>query len=177
MNSDQSFETIVSDHYEPLYRFAMSLTRSESDAMDLTQHTFYVWAAKGHQLRDSSKIKTWLYTTLHRAFLQSRRRDLKFHHSELDETSDELPVISPERGNQGDSSQALFALARVDEVFRSAVALFYLDDRSYTEIASILDVPIGTVKSRIARGVAQLRQILLTDDSSVSCHDRETAVA
>jgi RNA polymerase sigma-70 factor (ECF subfamily) len=58
MNSADPFEAIVTEHYEPLYRFAMSLTRVEHDARDLTQQTFYVWAKKGHQLRDSSKVKT-----------------------------------------------------------------------------------------------------------------------
>ena len=52
------------------------------------------------------------------------------------------------------------ALARVDETYRAAVSLFYLDDCSYKEIAVILEVPLGTVKSRIARGIAQLREIL-----------------
>src|SRR5258707_9316615 len=89
------FEDIVSQHYEPLYRFALSLARSESDAGDLTQHTFYVWAAKGHQLRDRSKVKTWLFTTLHRAFLESRRRQSRYPHLGLDEVPlDELPATS-----------------------------------------------------------------------------------
>src|SRR5947208_11090356 len=70
MNATDQFETIVGEYYEPLFRFAMSLTRVESDAQDLTQQTFYVWATKGHQLRDISKVKTWLFTTLHRAFLK-----------------------------------------------------------------------------------------------------------
>jgi len=74
MNSAEQFEAIVSEHYEPLYRFAMSLARMEADARDLTQQTFYVWATKGHQLRDLSKVKTWLFTTLHRAFLEARRK-------------------------------------------------------------------------------------------------------
>src|SRR5262245_34364593 len=56
MNSADLFEAIVNEHYAPLFRFAMSLTRSESDACDLTQQTFYVWAKKGHQLRDISKV-------------------------------------------------------------------------------------------------------------------------
>jgi RNA polymerase sigma-70 factor (ECF subfamily) len=62
-----SFENIVNAHYEPLYRFALSLARSEADAGDLVQQTFYRWAAKGDQLRDKSKVKSWLFTTLHRA--------------------------------------------------------------------------------------------------------------
>ena len=164
MNSADQFETIVSEHYEPLFRFAMSLTRVESDAGDLTQETFYIWATKGHQLRDTSKVKTWLFTTLYRAFLKVRRRQGRFSDQDLEEVADHLPAPSAESTDQEDCSQVLPALARVDEVYQAAVALFYLEDYSYKDIAAILDVPVGTVKSRIARGVAQLREILLPDD-------------
>jgi RNA polymerase sigma-70 factor (ECF subfamily) len=163
MSSTEQFEAIVSEYYEPLFRFAMSLTHAEADACDLTQHTFYTWATKGHQLRDVSKVKAWLYTTLHRAFLQGRRRQVRFPHHDLEEASQQLPVLQPDFINQADCSEVLPALAKVDETFRGAVALFYLEDCSYKEIAAILDVPIGTVKSRIARGITQLREILLTD--------------
>jgi len=168
MNSNEKFEALVNEHYYPLFRFAMSLTHAESDARDLTQQTFYTWAAKGHQLRDGAKAKTWLYTTLHRAFLQVRRRQTRFPHHDLDEVSQQLPVQLPEFTNQPDCAEVLPALAKVDEVFRAAVALYYLEDCSYKEIAAILDVPVGTVKSRIARGLAQLREILLPDKNAES---------
>ncbi len=154
------FESVVASYYEPLYQFAFSLTRTEADACDLTQQTFYVWATKGHQLRDVSKVKTWLFTTLHRAFLESRRRQTRFPHVELSEVPLELPALSTELVNQLDSAQVLEALARVDELYQAPIALFYLEDCSYKEIAEILDVPIGTVKSRMARGIAQLQKIL-----------------
>ena len=160
MNSADQFETIVCEHYEPLFRFAMSLTRMEPDARDLTQQTFYIWATKGHQLRDISRVRTWLFTTLHRAFLKARQREARFPHHELEEVADQLPVLSTESADQADCSLVLPALARVDEVYQAAVALFYLEDYSYKNIAAILDVPIGTVKSRIARGILQLREIL-----------------
>jgi RNA polymerase sigma-70 factor, ECF subfamily len=163
MSSADQFEAIVSQHYEPLFRFALSLTRMESDAWDLTQQTFYVWAKKGHQLRDISKLKSWLFTTLHRTFLVARRRQGRFTHHNLEEVSEQLPTVPPLHGEQMDSSQALSALGKVDEVFQPALALFYLEDYSYKDIAAILEVPVGTVKSRIARGVAQLREILLSD--------------
>jgi RNA polymerase sigma-70 factor (ECF subfamily) len=155
----QDFEAVVAGYYEPLYRFAISLTRSEADACDLTQQTFYMWASKGHQLRDPSKAKTWLFTTLYRAFLQSRRTLIRFPHSELTEMDADLPVILPEAGRRLDAMQAVEALGQMDEVYRAPVALFYLEDCSYQEIADILEVPIGTVKSRLARGLGQLRQI------------------
>ena len=166
MNSTEQFEALVNEHYQPLFRFAMSLTHAESDALDLTQHTFYTWAAKGHQLRDGAKVKTWLYTTLHRAFLQARRRHVRFPHHDLDEVSQQLPTQQADFIERADCVEVLPALTKVDEVFRAAVALYYLEDCSYKEIAAILEVPIGTVKSRIARGLAQLREILLSDNGA-----------
>jgi RNA polymerase sigma factor (sigma-70 family) len=61
-----------------------------------------------------------------------------------------------------DSRQVLQALSQVDEVYQAPVALFYLEDCSYKDVAEILDVPIGTVKSRMARGIAQLQKILIS---------------
>jgi len=155
------FTEIVAQHYEPLYRFAFSLTRAEADACDLTQQTFFVLAAKGYQLRDTSKVKSWLFTTLHRTFLQTRRRHTRFPHHALEEISTEvLPTVSPNFSDKADSAHVMAALAKVDAVYRAAVALFYLEDFSYDEIAKVLDIPLGTVKSRIARGIAELRELL-----------------
>jgi RNA polymerase sigma-70 factor (ECF subfamily) len=154
------FENVVAQHYGPLYQFAVSLTRNEAEACDLTQQTFYIWAAKGHQLRDVTKVKTWLFTTLHREFLGSRRRQTRFPHIELDDASADLPVISPASVNQLDSEQLLEALGQLDEVYRATVVLFYLEDYSYNEIAQILDIPLGTVKSRLTRGLQRLHQLL-----------------
>ena len=76
------FQTLVDQFYGPLYRFAMSLTRVEADAADPVQETFLTWATKGHQLHDLSKVKSWLFSTLHRSFLQSQRRLARFPHLE-----------------------------------------------------------------------------------------------
>jgi RNA polymerase sigma factor (sigma-70 family) len=163
MNSTDPFEAIVNEHYEPLYRFALSLTRSEPDARDLTQQTFYIWATKGHQLRDLSKVKAWLFTTLHRVFLNARRWQIRYPHTDLEDVGNQLPSVAPGRFSAADTSHLLTALALVDEVYQAAVALFYLEDCSYKDIAAILEIPVGTVKSRIARGIAQLRGFLLAD--------------
>ena len=167
------FEDLVARHYESLYKFAFSLTRAEADASDLTQQTFYLWATKGHQLRERSKVKTWLFTTLHRIFLQARRRQTRFPHHSLDEVAPEdLPASSSSLDNHMDSAEVLRALALVDEVYQGAVALFYLEDCSYREIAEILEVAEGTVKSRIARGITQLRHLM---GCSASTRYRRTA--
>ena len=163
--STVDFQSLVDLHYGPLYRFAMSLTRAESDACDLVQQTFLTWATKGHQLRDLSKVKSWLYTTLHRAFLESRRRFTRFPHLEISEAEAELPNVEPDLVSHLDAQEVLHLLSRVDEQFQAAVALFYLEDYSYNEIAGILEIPLGTVKSRIARGLAQLKALVLRNAS------------
>src|SRR5437667_10068678 len=160
MPSDD-FEQIVSQYYEPLYRFALSLTRTEADARDLTQQTFYTWAAKGHQLRDRSKVKSWLFTTLHREFLNIRRRAVRFQHVELSEAKEDLPAVSPEVVKTLDGALLLEFLGQVQEPYRAALSLFYLEDYSYKEIAEILGIPLGTVRSRLSRGIAQLQQSFL----------------
>jgi RNA polymerase sigma factor (sigma-70 family) len=157
------FERLVERYYGPLYQFAFSLTRGEADACDLTQQTFTIWATKGHQLRDISKVKTWLFTTLHREFLNSRRRQTRFPHLELDAVAAELPVVSPATISRLDTAQVLETLTQVDEIFQAPVALFYLQDCSYNEMAEILGVPLGTVKSRLARGIGQLQHLFARD--------------
>jgi RNA polymerase sigma-70 factor, ECF subfamily len=154
------FEALVNRFYQVLYQFAFSLTRSEADACDLTQQTFCIWAEKGDQLRDATKVKSWLFTSLHRVFLQSRRRQTRFPHFEIGAVDSELPPVSPPDVSHSDSAQVLEALGQLDEIYRAPLALFYLDDCPYKEIAETLNVPLGTVKSRIARGIAQLQQIM-----------------
>src|ERR1039458_6840747 len=132
-NVNVEFESLVARYYEPLYQFAFSLTRAEADACDLTQQTFTIWATKGHQLRDASKVKTWLFTTLHREFLGARRRQTRFPHIELEFAAAELPAVAPAAVNRLDAAQVLDSLAQVDEVFQAPVALFYLQDHSYNE--------------------------------------------
>src|SRR5205814_9021357 len=147
----QDFELHVSRYYSTLYQFAFSLTRNENDAADLTQQTFYTSARKGHQLRDRSKVKTWLFTTLYHEFLEKKRRQTRFPHCELSEVDQDLPNILPATVNELDSTTVLQSLARLDEPFQAPLSLFYLEDCSYKEIADILGIPLVMAKSRIAR--------------------------
>jgi len=160
------FESLVSRYYGPLYQFAYSLTGTEADASDLTQQTFYIWATKGHQLRDGSKVKTWLFTTLHREFLNMRRKLVRFPHYELGEMEHELPAVTPAMVSALDSAKVVSLLHQVAEPYQAPLALYYMEDYSYKEIAEILGVPLGTVQSRISRGMSQLQQLILDAGNS-----------
>ena len=154
------FEQLVDAHYAALYRFALSLAKNEMDAADLTQQTFYIWAEKGRNLRDPGKVKSWLFTTLYREFLGGQKHKMRFPKVSLDDASEE-PAEVPLAADRIDAAGALEALGKLEENFRAPLTLFYLRQFSYTEIAEILNVPIGTVMSRLSRGKTQLRQALL----------------
>ena len=159
------FQQLVDRQYAPLFRFALSLAKSEADAADLTQQTFFLWASKGNQLRDPSKAKSWLFTTLYREFLNRRRHEVRFPKVELDDVHEDEMAILPNM-NALDSATVLQALGEVEEPFRAPLTLFYLEQFSYREIADVLDVPTGTVMSRLSRGKALLCQRLVSREET-----------
>ena len=165
MSSD-SFQTLVDRYYAALYRFGLSLSGSTEAASDLVQQTFYMWAEKGHQLRDTTKAKSWLFTTLYREYLSTYRRNARHPHVDLETADAELPSIHPGFVDGLDGGTVVEALGQLDEVFRAPLTLFYLEELSYREIADVLEVPIGTVMSRLSRGKEQLRAILRDAQSS-----------
>ncbi len=161
-----NFSDLVENYYTPLYRFAYSLAKNEHEASDLTQQTFVIYAEKGDSLRDSSKIKSWLFTTLYREFLRLRRRAAHVTTQDNEILEIEAESVEPGIARALDSQSALAALDQVDENYRAPLTLFYLKDFSYKEIAETLDIPIGTVMSRLSRGKAQLKNILLSSTAS-----------
>ena len=156
---NNDFEAIVSAYYQSLYRFGYSLAKNEHEAGDLTQQTFFIYAKKGHSLRDSSKVKSWLFTTLYREFLRRRNKDARMTHQEPEIIENIGGSAEPHVQLTTDGNLAVEALEEVDAIYREPLTLFYLNDLSYKEIAEVLDVPIGTVMSRLSRGKTQLRKL------------------
>ncbi len=158
MTLDKSiYEQAVKAHYESLYRFAWSLTHREADACDLTQETYRLLAQKGHQIQNLSRIKSWLFTTLYREFVDSKQRQSRFEAYDPQMDHHQPSTQSAVASSEVDGATARETLLKLEEPFRTPLVLFYLEDNSYKEIAEILQVPIGTVMSRISRGRELLR--------------------
>lgn len=150
---------LVDEHYQSLYRYAFRLSGSAADADDLTQDAFCKAQLHLHQLRDPTKAKGWLFRIVRNAFLH-RVRAQKLHvELSLDDVGD-LPEPPLMPLAEIDAEQLQRALAELPEAFRTPVILFYFEDFSYRDIAEQMDVPIGTVMSRLARAKAQLRSRL-----------------
>ncbi len=157
--SPSKVEQLVNEHYVSLYRFAYRLSGNATDAEDLTQEAFCSAQRKWSQLRNPQRAKAWLFSIVRNGYLHRIRSD-KHHHfvpveclsDVADALPDPLPPIEPARLQE--------VLNDLPEVFRTPVILFYFEDFSYRDIAEQLDLPIGTVMSRLARAKSHLRAIV-----------------
>ena len=157
---EMDYEQAVALYHEDLHRFALSLTRNPDDARDLTQESYCRLLTKSGQVRDRTKVKSWLFTTLYRVFLGWKRHEQRFPHLELIGVEHELPMLTPETVEKMDAGVVLEALQEIDEHHRTPLVLFYLQSLSYREMAEMLDVPVGTVMSRLSRAKVALRAIV-----------------
>src|SRR6266478_6512591 len=137
------FEKFVEEHYQPAFRFALSLSRNHDDAGDLTQQAFFIAQTNRRQLRDRSKGKRWLFTILRREFLRTKRHEAVRQRYDVELEGDDSLLISVDHAATMDAKSLLAILQGLDDHFRLPVSLFYFDQLSYKEIADILEVPIG----------------------------------
>jgi RNA polymerase sigma-70 factor (ECF subfamily) len=158
--SQCNVQKLVSEHYAPLYRYAYRLTGSAADAEDLTQEAFYKAQLHLSQLRDAERAKPWLFRILRNEYLHRVRAEKNHPCMTLDDMSD-LPGRLPDPDAPVDQEQLQQALGELPEVFRTPIILYYFDDFSYRDIADQMELPIGTVMSRLARAKAFLRSRLL----------------
>ncbi len=155
-----SFQEVVEAFYQNLYRFALSLCRCNDQAWDLTQETFLRWAKKRSSIRSQAATKSWLYTTLYREFLKSVKlssRCESIDHENADETTH---AIDGDQIRSAEAQDVLNELMRLKDGYRQVVSLYFLESYSYKEISEILNIPIGTVMSRLARGKEMLKENL-----------------
>ncbi len=165
-SSDRMFSEMIEKHYEFLYRYAFRLTGCVVDAEDLTQQTYLAVQTKLHQLREHSHARAWLCAIIRNAHFKSRRGQVRRFQS-LERIPEPFDVSRDDLAIDGEKLQK--ALNEIPDEFRIPLILFYFDEFSYKEIAEQMDVPIGTIMSRLARGKDYLRSRLLgsVEDSAV----------
>jgi RNA polymerase sigma-70 factor (ECF subfamily) len=154
--SRRSVQKIVDAHYEQLFRYAFRLSGSQADAEDLTQEAFCKAQLRMHQLRDPARVKPWLFSILRNAYLHRLRTDSHHRSVSLDALG-EVPGPEAESPAEIEPAELQAALNELPEAFRTPLILFYFEEFSYRDIADQMDLPIGTVMSRLARAKAHLR--------------------
>ena len=172
--SERAYEELLIRFQQPVYALALRLLDDPSEACDVVQEVFLKVFRNVSSFRGQSTLKTWIYRitvneahNARRWFFRHRRAEV-----ELDKNPEESrnwKEIIPDRGRSPfdvafDSERHIMieaALKRINPIFREAVALRDISDLAYEEIAEILGVSLGTVKSRILRGREALREELV----------------
>lgn len=160
---------LVESYYDSLFRYAARLSGSASDAEDLTQQAFLTAQRKLDQLREPEHARAWLFTIVRNTFLKQIRRSSVASQLPLDAVSE---PISAETDSPVDSEDLQLILNELPEEFRVPLVLFYFREFSYREIAAQLDVPIGTVMSRLSRAREHVRRRLQVPEEAGSTDER-----
>jgi RNA polymerase sigma-70 factor, ECF subfamily len=163
----KTFERLVENHRGKLSAYARRLSRNSADAEDLVQETLLRAYTHRHTLRESGSIASWLFVTLRNLFINQRRQQARHPHSVSIE-ADTLPEIpdsslsDPELITIRQMEQAAvhLATAALPDTYRIALLLADQEGLSYQEISDRLDLPIGTVRSRISRARQRVQRAL-----------------
>jgi RNA polymerase sigma-70 factor (ECF subfamily) len=155
-------------YLDALHAAALRLTRDAHAAQDLVQDTFVKVLRFGHRFEPGTNLRGWLFTILHNTFRNGRRGAGRSPVDIDSEIVDQAPAAASAPTPEGELIRAATAaelrnaLDALPEAYRQAVWLRDVEEFSYAEIAGILEVPIGTVMSRIARGRRLLQKALAT---------------
>jgi RNA polymerase sigma-70 factor (ECF subfamily) len=167
-----AFEHEAIPWIDDVYRFALSLTRDESDADDVVQDTFLRAYRSWHTYMPGSDCRRWLFTICRNVFLRSRERARPTVDLDLTEV-DAIATGSTCSSDVKEGYEDVFArldlapaitgaLAKIPEPFRSTLVIVDVEDQSYESAAETLGVPIGTVRSRLFRGRRLMQEQLLS---------------
>jgi RNA polymerase sigma-70 factor, ECF subfamily len=172
LKKQQDFNDEIIPHLDALYNFGLRLTSEPNDAEDLVQDTI----VKAYRFFDSyekgTNAKAWLFRILKNSYINNyRKKSKKPQEVDYDEVATFYETIRAERTETSDLEDKMFrelidddisnALDEIPEDFRTVVLLCDVEDFTYEEIANMLDVPIGTIRSRLHRGRNLLKAQLM----------------
>lgn len=169
----QAFKELTYPHMTLLYNVALKYTGNVFDAQDIVQETFMMAYNKFHQLKEFSKCKSWLLRILRNNFLKSCQKIknqqrlsetdyIEFLKSHIKQKDPEEILVEKSGLNGIDA-----AMEKLPVKYREVLTLYYMDDMLYKEIARVLDIPMGTVMSRLTRAREGLKKHLLSQQPPV----------
>jgi RNA polymerase sigma-70 factor (ECF subfamily) len=182
--SEAAFRLLIAQYHQPIYALIARNLNDPADAADITQEVFIKVFRNIRSFNGDASLRTWLYRiALHEASNQRRwwsrhkRQEVTIDSSMESEEAGERASIASTLADQGDSPfdcaaqgelrvRVEEALRKVPEVFRTVVVLREIEGLSYEEIAEVLEVNLGTVKSRLMRGRSALRELMLEQGTS-----------
>lgn len=157
--SPLDIRVLVRDFHRDVYRYAFRLTGRQPDAEDLTQQTFLIAQQRLHQVRQPERVVSWLFAILRSCYLKAERKSTPLVATNIDLDVEGIPDSLAETSIDEERLQA--AIDDLPDEFKLVLVMFYFEECSYKEIADQLQIPIGTVMSRLTRAKGRLRCRLL----------------
>lgn len=158
----QWIQELIADHHAELYRFCFRLTGEPGMAEDVLQQSYLIAFQRLGQVKDATKVRSWLFTIVRTTFLKEIRKrrawvftDVEFEADQIENRDDPVQV---------DTQRLQTALNQLPEAFRIVVVMHYHQQMSYREIAEQMEIPLGTVMSRLSRAKKVLKTKLLVTE-------------
>jgi len=172
---DEAYRILVERYSDFVYTIALRVVRSEEEAEDVAQEAFVRAHRALPRFRGDSKFSSWLYRiAVNRALTHLKRRRSRPSTVEMSSSPGVEAEIAAHRSGGSPADELLkdefrarvrAAVAKLPPRYRAAVTLFYLEERSYKEVAEALGVPMGTLKTHLHRSCALLRDELSTENT------------
>ena len=150
----------IEDEIPRLRRYARALTRDITAADDLVQDCLTRALSKVHLWQDGTDLRAWLFTILHNQYVNHVRRAVREGAAVALSDTEPLLTSAPNQGKRLELRDLERAIAKLPDEQRSVLLLVGLEGMRYEEVASVLDVPVGTIRSRLSRGREMLRQLM-----------------
>jgi len=156
----EAFGSLVERYDRAVYHLAYRTLRDSEEARDVAQEAFFKAYRSLRTFRPGAKFSTWIFSIAYHACCDRLNRRKRYSNEELPERAD--PGAGPEQqAIAGDEARRLrAAIAQLPEKYRSVITLYHLQGNQYDEIAQVLEIPIGTVKTHLFRAKEQLRRML-----------------
>lgn len=151
---DNSFLELINKQSEKLYKIAYSYVKNEQSALDIIQETTYKAYMSIGKLKEPKYFNTWLIKILINESLSSIKREKDLTHFNNDISDDKTDYISKSEKKLDIISE----LDKLDKKYRDVITLKYFDDLTNKEISEILEIPLGTVKTYLHRGISSLKK-------------------
>jgi RNA polymerase sigma-70 factor (ECF subfamily) len=162
-----AFATLVERYDRAVYHLAFRTLRDREEARDAAQEAFFKAYRSLKTFKPAAKFSTWIFAIAYHGCCDRLARRKRYSNDELPERAD--PAAGPEsQAVAGAEAQRLHAaIARLPEKYRAVITLYHLQGRQYEEIAQVLALPIGTVKTHLFRAKEQLRRMLNEEPQGV----------
>lgn len=163
----EAFGTLVERYDRAVYHLAYRTLRDREEAADTAQETFFKAFRSLRTFKTGAKFSTWIFSIAYHACCDRLARRKRYSNDEMPEYAD--PAAGPEaQAVAGDEASRLrAAVDRLPEKYRAVITLYHLQGKQYEEIAAVLDMPLGTVKTHLFRAKEQLRKLLSQPSAGV----------